>query len=147
MSGAAGLPRLDGFILTLPSIANQYRAPVIAYHPIRVRLLLNINAPCGPLLGMKHRSFLPALALALFPVIAHADCYADYKAKQDNPLKLHYGVIQLPDAACTSKAQAADAVARRIARDGWSLLTLVSVFGEDGLEQRKSNAGPYFLRY
>ncbi|HGG65793.1 MAG TPA: hypothetical protein ENK34_14610, partial [Rhodobacteraceae bacterium] len=27
---------------------------------------------------------------------ADAACYADYKAKRDNPLKLHYGVVELP---------------------------------------------------
>ena len=26
---------------------------------------------------------------------AHAACYADYKAKQDNPLRLHYGVVEV----------------------------------------------------
>ena len=28
---------------------------------------------------------------------SHAACYVDYKAKRDNPLRLHYGVMQLPD--------------------------------------------------
>jgi hypothetical protein len=89
----------------------------------------------------------PLLALALLATPAGAACYADYKAKQDNPLRLQYGVIQLSDAACDSKRAAQAEVAARIGRDGWQLLNVMSVFGSDGLEQRKQRAGDYFLRY
>lgn len=78
---------------------------------------------------------------------ATAACYADYKAKQDNPLQLHYGVIELPDVACGSPQAAAPEVSRRIAADGWTLLNVLGVFGEAGLEERKASAGTYFLRY
>lgn len=88
-----------------------------------------------------------ALALALMAAApAQAACYADYKAKQDSPLRLHYGVAELPDAACSPQA-AARALGPRLARDGWTLLTILSIFGPEGLEQRKASAGPYFLRY
>ena len=40
-----------------------------------------------------------------------ADCYADYKAKQDDPLRLHYGVMQV--SAC-KKGQAKKEVAQRL---------------------------------
>lgn len=92
---------------------------------------------------------LSALAIALAVLVAapaQAQCFADYKAKQDNPLRLHYGVAQLPDKACTKQA-AARALAPRLARDGWTLLNIVSIFGPEGLDQRKASAGPYFLRY
>jgi hypothetical protein len=39
-----------------------------------------------------------ALLLAALP--AQAECYADYKAKQDNPLRLAYGVAQVSDSSC-----------------------------------------------
>lgn len=90
-----------------------------------------------------------ALILALGLVAgspAAASCYADYKAKQDNPLRLHYGVIELPDDAC-AKAAAKPLIAQRIGRDGWKLLNILSIFGPEGLEQRKDSAGQYFLRY
>ncbi len=74
-----------------------------------------------------------------------AACYADYKAKQDDPLQLHYGVVELPEAACDTAA-AADALRSRLG-DGWQLLEVVSVFGDEGLGQREENAGDYFLRY
>jgi len=86
-------------------------------------------------------------AATLLAQTAGAACYADYKAKQDNPLKLHYGIIELPDVACASRDAAAPEVARRIATDGWALLNVVSLFDVSELEQRKDSAGDFFLRY
>jgi hypothetical protein len=77
---------------------------------------------------------------------AQAACYADYKAKRDRPLQLHYGVIELPDAACTP-ATARSEISRRIGGDGWKLLNVLGIFGADGLNARRSDAGAYFLRY
>lgn len=76
-----------------------------------------------------------------------AACYADYKAKQDNPLTLHYGVIELDDALCVDKGSARDVIARRIAVDGWTLLNVVSTFGAEDLEEKQESAGAYYLRY
>ena len=74
-----------------------------------------------------------------------AECYADYKAKQDKPLRLHYGVIQLSQ-ACT-KGPARAEVAARLQQNGWTLLNVISVFGPEGLAQRRADAGPYYLRF
>ena len=90
------------------------------------------------------------LVLVLFlavPFPAAAACYADYKAKQDNPLRLHYGVIELPDAACSSRDAARQAIARRIGAAGWQLLSVEGIFDASGLEQRRATAGDYFLRF
>lgn len=95
---------------------------------------------------MKTLARILALTL-LMAAPAQAACYADYKAKQDNPLRLHYGVIELPDSACGSTNAAAGEISRRIARDGWTLLNVMGIFGQDGLNQRSASAGPYFLRY
>ena len=78
---------------------------------------------------------------------AQAGCYADYKAKKDNPLRLSYGVIQLNGAACTSRQAAAQAISGRISRGGWTLLAVLSIFGPEGLQQRKASAGANYLRY
>jgi hypothetical protein len=97
---------------------------------------------------LNARRFLPTALLALTlagPV--HADCFADYKAKLDDPLRLHYGVVQVPDAICGDPAQVRAEVAGRIARDGWHLLNVLGIFGPEGLEQRRESAGAYFLRY
>lgn len=74
-----------------------------------------------------------------------ADCYADYKAKQDNPLRLHYGVVQL-SGPCNQGAARTE-VAARLVRGGWTLLNVLSVFGPEGLNERKGNAGSYHLRF
>lgn len=99
---------------------------------------------------MEH---LPRLLLraAAFAVVlaapAHATCYADYKAKQDNPLRLHYGVIELQDPACKRPKLAEREISSRIAVDSWTLLNVLTVFGPEGLAERKESAGQYFLRY
>jgi len=77
---------------------------------------------------------------------AAADCYADYKAKQDRPLRLHYGVAQVLDGNCSLQG-AADEIGPRVARDGWTLLNVLATFGPEGLDERKASAGAYFLRY
>lgn len=94
---------------------------------------------------MKHLIATAALALALASP-ASAACYADYKAKQDNPLRLHYGVAELPDSACDKRGAKA-ALAPRLANQGWTLLNVLSIFGPDGLAERKASAGDYFLRF
>lgn len=75
---------------------------------------------------------------------ASAACYADYKAKQDNPLRLHYGVAQI--SAC-SRAGAEAELAGRLTAQGWTLLQVVAVFDDTGLSERQDRAGPYFLRF
>jgi hypothetical protein len=92
----------------------------------------------------------PPLLLALALLLAGAaaaqtPCYADYKAKRDGPLRLHYGVMQVPAGACDRRAAARE-IARRLG-DGWQLLDVVSVFGPEGLDERRASAGDFFLRY
>ena len=97
---------------------------------------------------MKPTHLIPAfVALALAAQPAAAACYADYKAKRDTPLKLHYGVMDLPDRVCDSVEAAEPVVAARLDEAGWELLNVLSVFGEEGLEQRKDSAGKFFLRF
>ena len=91
------------------------------------------------------RSLLFALALTGVASGAWADCYADYKAKQDDPLRLHYGVIRVTG-DCT-EASAAAQLEPRLAADGWQLLEISGLFDESGLEQRRESAGAYYLRY
>lgn len=97
---------------------------------------------------MKIRTFLPATLIALMAAApAFANCFADYKAKRENPLRLHYGVIELNGDACNSKKKAAKVIEKRIGKDGWALLNVMSIFDDAGLEERKESAGKFFLRY
>jgi hypothetical protein len=93
------------------------------------------------------RTLLLGAALATLAGPAAAACYADYRAKMDDdPMRLHYGVIELPDWAC-SVEDARSIIAARIATGGWELLEVISVFDESGLDGRRTDAGSYFLRF
>lgn len=95
---------------------------------------------------MKHVALIYVFGIALTcaaPATA-SDCYADYKAKQDNPLRLHYGVAEISD--CSKEAAKAE-LSVRLAAKGWTLLNVVSVFDQNGLAERKDSAGPHYLRY
>lgn len=92
-----------------------------------------------------HRIIFLTLALAASPL--RAECYADYKAKQDDPLKLAYGVSQISDAACGNTGAAGAELAPRLAAQGWTLLQILSTFGPEGLSERQSSAGEFFLRF
>ena len=89
-----------------------------------------------------------ALSLVLLCAMAGsaaAACYADYKAKKDDPLQLQYGVAEVYG-ECTKAAATAE-LRDRLAADGWQLLEVVGTFDESGLEGRRGNAGEYYLRY
>ena len=97
---------------------------------------------------MKKHVFLCALLLGGFLSSgAHAACYADYKAKQESPLRLHYGVLQVDISPCQMTGAVTSLVKERIAAGGWQLLQVQSVFDESGLDRRKQDAGQYFLRF
>ena len=106
-------------------------------------MLLHITAGIAHFWRMKHIIF--ALGLVALAVPAQAACYADYKAKKDDPLRLAYGVTQVTG-DCTKKS-AANGLRPKLAADGWTLLNIVDTFDESGLEQRKGAAGDFFLRY
>ena len=47
---------------------------------------------------MKHARILALSAtFALLSAPVSAACYADYKAKRDDPLRLHYGTIEIAE--------------------------------------------------
>ena len=96
---------------------------------------------------MKHMliPLCAALMIGLTAPAQAADCYADYKAKQDDPLRLHYGVAEI-SGPC-SKSAATKQLTTRLQAQGWTLLNVVSVFDAGGLEERKDSAGSNFLRF
>lgn len=107
-------------------------------------MILNICSFGTTLKPMKHITLSLALTLALTGA-ASAQCFADYKAKQDKPLRLHYGVAEI-SGAC-KKGAAKEELRKRLTAKGWTLLQVESVFGPDGLDQRKDSAGKYYLRF
>ena len=89
------------------------------------------------------------IPLALFAVLsattAQAACFADYKAKRDDPLRLHYGVAEIMGDCSAASAEAE--LTPRLAADDWQLLSIEGVFDDAGLEERQDSAGEYYLRY
>ena len=96
---------------------------------------------------MKHMRplLVTAMLLCLASTASAAECFADYKAKRDNPLRLHYGVVQV--AGPCNAADALAEIAARLERNGWTLLNVVSLFDRSGLEERQRSAGQYYLRF
>lgn len=101
--------------------------------------MLYQSEPKGP--PMKQTAF-SLVALIALSLPARAECYVDYKAKMDNPLRLHYGVAEVP---CGGGAQAD--LAARLAANGWTLLAIVSSFDASGLQERRDSAASYYLRF
>ena len=131
--------RLGGTGNNGPPLSDNTRSK-----PLRI---LN-NARTGRIVCVMRHTLLPGLLALICSLGVHAAgaaCYADYKAKQDNPLRLHYGVMELRGPCDPSAARSE--VSGRLDRAGWTLLNVVSVFDDSGLEQRKQNAGQYFLRF
>ncbi len=97
---------------------------------------------------IRFRFLLAALGLWLAAgSVAHAACYADYKARRDQPYGLHYGVIEVKVTPCAMSPEVENTVKQRVAAGGWTVLQVQSVFGDDGLAGRKQDAGEYFLRF
>ena len=92
-------------------------------------------------------TFASALFLIGAANAASAECYADYKAKRDDPLRLHYGVIEVPDDLCSDPKKVEKHVERQLKKNDWKLLSVLSVFGEDELNDKKEDAGEFFLRF
>ena len=111
-------------------------------------LVIDFHLAQGEVGRMKKQSLLLALvAFAWLGAPAHAACYADYKAKRDDPLQLHYGVIKIDSNPCAMSNKVQSNVAGRLKSAGWQLLQMQSVFDDSGLEKRKQDAGQYFLRF
>ena len=93
---------------------------------------------------MKKLSF-SLIAFMASMTAAQAACFADYKAKQDDPLRLHYGVAEITGDCSVANAQAQ--LPDRMSGDGWQLLNVLGVFDDAGLATREESAGEFYLRY
>jgi len=81
--------------------------------------------------------------------VAHADCFAEYKAKKsiNGVLELHYGVISIPDGDCTSPGSTNENVRKRLKEAGWDLLAAAQIITKSKAESLEEEAGEYFLKY
>ncbi|KRO90136.1 MAG: hypothetical protein NWQ64_02840 [Paracoccaceae bacterium] len=90
-------------------------------------------------------TFLIIFFLGFTALGAQAECYYAYKAKKDNPLQLHLGVIKV-DTNCNASLDASP-IAARINVEGWSLLVVLGQVSPGDLPARKESFGAFFLRY
>ncbi len=83
------------------------------------------------------------LICAVLTAPASAQCFADFKARQtaSNELRLQYGIIELPASACGSLEAAKRYAEPVIARSGWTLRQIESIFDETEFQRRSANAG------
>ena len=93
------------------------------------------------------KALIASLFLVALATGAQAQCYAEYKAKQDDPLRLHYGVALLADAACPSPQEAAQRLRPRLQAGGWTLLDVVGLSDRPPSDHKRANAGDYYLRF
>ena len=75
-----------------------------------------------------HKTLIAAMGLSLTATFAQADCLVEYKAKQDNPLRLEHGTLTVA-APCTLDVATTNATAV-LAERGWTLLKVLSVSPE-----------------
>jgi hypothetical protein len=87
-----------------------------------------------------------ALCFATFFSASHAnECFVLYKAKKDNPLKLHLGLIQI-NGQC-SDHDVESITNKRLSSTGWKLLQIVTASGNIDTKKMESDLGDYFLKY
>lgn len=87
-----------------------------------------------------------ALCFATFFSAAYAnECFVLYKAKKDNPLKLHLGLIQI-NGQC-SDHDVEGITSKRLSSTGWKLLQIVTSSGNIDTKKMESDLGDYFLKY
>lgn len=87
------------------------------------------------------------VATLLLALPASAQCYADYRAQQSNPVRFHYGVAEIPASACGNAQAAASHLSARLQQHGWILVDVLSTFGPEGLASRRERAGQFHLRF
>lgn len=66
-----------------------------------------------------------AAVLSIFASAAMADCTVEYKAKQDNPLRLEHGTVTVSGPCNVSDATLK--VEAQLRERGWTLLKVLSV--------------------
>jgi hypothetical protein len=69
-----------------------------------------------------------------------------YKAKQDNPLRLHFGVL-LIGGNCPGSGAAARQASSRLAAGVWTLLNVIRLAPSPPSSSERANAGQFYLRY
>jgi len=89
-------------------------------------------------------------AIFLFSTCFYTHAFADncfilYKAKKDDPLRLHVGLMEI-EQKCTN-ADLEVLAEQRLRSDGWLLLKIVDRLQRTDTKKIESDLGEFFLKY
>ncbi len=90
------------------------------------------------------------VATFLFSICLYTHAYANncfilYKAKKDNPLRLHVGIMEIERQCVDTDIEVLSQ--QRLKPDGWSLLQIVNRLQKIDTKKLESDLGEYFLKY
>ena len=89
-----------------------------------------------------------SLLLVLIAGTASAQsCFVHYKAKQGDPFKLHYGVMNVTTDDCSALTDITATATARLSPSGWTLLNVVKANTMTPSAEEISNAGDFYLRF
>ena len=87
------------------------------------------------------------LLILMAGTVSAQTCFVHYKAKQDDPLKLHYGVMNVTSDDCSALTDITATTAARLSPAGWTLLNVVKADTMTPSAEEISNAGDFYLRF
>lgn len=83
--------------------------------------------------------------ICFFSTVYADECFVLYKAKKDNPLKLHLGLMQVKKNCLVKNLETT--VSNRLNSSGWLLLKIVNITESIEKEKMKRDLGDYFFKY
>lgn len=96
---------------------------------------------------LKRAIFVAAILTCAGSTAWGAECFVSYKASKTFPLDLHYGVAQLSEGACADLRVAEEELENLLDDGGWNLSKIYKLLDRSGAEERRSNAGEFYLRF
>ncbi len=84
-------------------------------------------------------------SICLYTHASANNCFILYKAKKDNPLRLHVGIMEIERQCVDTDIEVLSQ--QRLKPDGWSLLQIVNRLQKIDTKKLESDLGEYFLKY
>ncbi|WP_127106179.1 hypothetical protein [Pararhodobacter zhoushanensis] len=94
---------------------------------------------------LKHL-ILAAGATLVMALPASAACYAEYRAQQQNPVQLAFGVAEIRGGSCDAQS-AATYLRSALARSGWTLSNIVSTVSSNSAPGNSGYTNGHYLRF
>ena len=101
--------------------------------------------PKGFTMRLKHL-ILAAAATVAMAMPASAACYAEYRAQQQSPVQLAFGVAEIRSGSCDAQSAAAY-LRSALARSGWTLSNIVSTVSTNSAPGNSGYTNGHYLRF